>query len=311
METRKKTIIRILIFLAIVSMATRLSVAITSPVNDRNFAPTSVLPLQSIIVPYVYNMDIYLTRGDGSKTQKFRKAEFKGKFKNSWGALVEKYDAYISTHITQDQTLLIAVKSLQERRTGILGDTSLYRLVSIDIGTLEEKILLEGKPGEKIRCPQWSSDGAVIAFWKGASQDPESGVFLLSINTKKVRRILSLKTFFDSCEDMDTYLRWIDNERLAVHSRHKGIRIVDIQNDIVERFPEVENISALPKEVITALWGDIENPRSAPYWSPDRRFYFYHVVREGFWAKRWIERFDTQTGKRVPIVTIWWSPYRE
>ncbi len=301
----------VLIFLAIVLIATRLSGAINRPVTNGNFAATSFLSLQSIIVPYVYKMDIYLTRGDGSETQKFRKAEFGGKFKNNWGALIRKYDAYISTHITQDQTLLVATKALQERRRGILGDTSRYRLVSIDIGTSEEKLLLEGKLGEKIRCPQWSPDGASIAFWKGFLQDPEAGVFLLSVDSKNVRRVLRLQTFFDPCEDMDTYLRWIDDERLAVHSRREGVWIVDIQKDVVERIHDVENISAVPKEVVAALWGDMENLRSAPYWSPDRRFYFYHVVREGFLAKRWIERFDTQTGQRVSIVTIWWSPYRE
>lgn len=289
---------------------------------------TGVSSSQSIIIPYIYNMDIYLVRGDGTQAQRFLRATFLRESKNSFNAIVSEYDAYLSVHINQKQTNLVAVKAVQKRRGGVLEDTSQYHLVVIDLTTRDEKTLLIAQEGESVRCPQWSPDGTQIAFWKGSPQDQRSGIFLLATETTSLSNIQNVKTFFDYCEDMGTYLRWINSKRLAVYSSREGLWLVDTQRTTSELVYDgrdlfispyysltskdfSKKISSLPKDVITSLWGDSSNPRAAPYWSPDGRFFFYHVMREGLWARRWIERYDPQTGESSFVKTVWWRLYQE
>lgn len=291
--------------------------------------PTSGwMPLQSIIVPYVYDMDIYLVRGDGTRAQTFLKATFLRKSETSWGAIQKEFDAYLSVHINPKQTRLIAAKAIQQRRGGILDGTSQYRLVSIDLPTRAEETLLAGPQAKKLICPQWSPDGTRVAFWKGAPQDNDSGIFLWDVQANSLRKVSKITTFYDACEEMGTYLRWVDNDRVAVYVRGEGIWLVDVKRVTSEKIHEArglsirpyysltskdfgKRISSLPEDIVAALWGDFKNPRAAPYWSPDKNFYFYHVVREGFWAKRWIERYDPQRQESAEIKTVWWAIYRE
>ena len=64
-------------------------------------------------------------------------------------------------------------------------------------------------------------------------------------------------------------------------------------------------------EALETLFGSGENKVDHPVWSPDRRYYFCERYKDGFWANGWVERYDTQTKKRVRIKTIWWAPYRD
>ncbi len=75
------------------------------------------------------------------------------------------------------------------------------------------------------------------------------------------------------------------------------------------RLYSFERASLLPPEVIRALWGSRENPRAAPLWSPDRRSYFYYQVKDGFFSRGWVERYDLSTKERSRIKTVWWLPY--
>lgn len=301
--------------------------------------------LKSIIVPYSYNGDIYLVRGDGSRSEKFRTVMFVEKFTDYDG-----YDGYLSVHIDPKQTHLVAVKSLGQKKGGGFDGASRHRLVSIDLTTGAEEILIEAQPLERIMCPQWSPNGKQIAFWRdddyrSYQRSDASGVFLWNLETNSLHQISKpITTFFDSCEDMGTYLRWVDEGRLAINNREEGIWLVDVRKGTSEFIPHTaspgfeeyrkrfsylaENVikagwgdiapgdfhtrtSHLPSEVVPVLWGNPKNPRRGPYWSPDKRFYFYHVVREGFGAERWIERFDPKIGKSFKIKTIWWTLYRE
>lgn len=293
--------------------------------------------LQSIIMPYSYNGDIYLVRGDGSRSEKFQTVAFVKKFTDYDG-----YDGYLSVHINPKQTHLVAIKSLGQKEGGGFDGASGHRLVSIDLDTGTEEILIEAKPLERIMCPQWSPSGRQIAFWRDDDyrrdqRSDASGVFLWDIETHSLHQISKpITSFFDSCEDMGTYLRWVDDEHIAVYSvghvypgsPENGVWLVDVVKAVSEKIHDgqqlyiqpyyslttknfSEEISALPKEVIAALWGSVENPRAAIYWSPNREFYFYHVMKEGFGAERWIERYDPEIGRSSKIKTIWWTLYRE
>ena len=60
------------------------------------------MPLDAVVVPYVYDMDVYLVRGNGSEPRKYLEAEFLREFENSWGSEVSEYDAYQSVHIDSE-----------------------------------------------------------------------------------------------------------------------------------------------------------------------------------------------------------------
>lgn len=278
--------------------------------------PNERTRLQAVIVPYTYNGRIYLVRGDGSNAQKF-----------------SDNDGYVSVNINPWQTHLIAIKAFG-------GGTSEHLLVSIDLANKSEEILIEAQPLERLRCPQWSPDGTQIAFWRDDDYRPyersdESGIFLWDVERKSMRQISGpITIFWDSCEDMGTYLRWVDNEHLAVYDGTggslgdtKGIWLIDIKETTLEKIldspPYIkpyhsltsknfsEKVSVLPEEVIVALWGSLKNPRAAPYWDTAREFYFYHVLKEGFGAERWIEGYDPQVGRSFKVKTIWWKLYQE
>ena len=283
-------------------------------------AGTSAMPLDAVVVPYVYDMDVYLVRGNGSEPRKYLEAEFLREFENSWGAEVSEYDAYQSVHIDSGQTQLVAARAVEGRRRRIPGDRSRYRLVSVDLATKSEAVLLSSRRGEQLRCPQWSPDGARVAFWEGGKTG-NSSISVLTVETGAVRRVLDVEPFFDNC--MRRYARWMDDDHLAITS--SGVWLVDTRRmsseELLEdplhvglqpyRLYSFEQASLLPPEVIRALWGSRENPRAAPLWSPDRRSYFYYLVKEGFFARAWVERYDLSTKERSRIKTVWWAPYKE
>lgn len=291
--------------------------------------------LNSIIVPYTYNGDVYLVRGDGSSGEIFKSVTFVKK-----NIDYDRYDGYLSVHINSEQTYLVAVKAAGQKRGNNFEGASGHRLVSIDLNTGAEEILVKSQPLERIRCPQWSPDGKQIAFWsdddyRSYERSDDSGIFLWDIEKKTLRQISTPMTiFWDSCEDMGTYLRWIDSENIAVYDGQggslgdtKGIWLVDSTKVTLEKIYDdpplikpyyslatknfSEKIATLPEDVITSLWGSVENPRAAPYWSLDKQFYFYHVMKEGFRAERWIERYDLKKKDASKIKTVWWSIYRE
>ena len=285
------------------------------------------MPLKTILVPYVYDMDVHLVAGDGSEARELATARFLGKFENEWGAVVSRYEGYVSVHLDREQTRLVAVKALHEKRGRILDRTSHYELVSIDLRTATQERLLSARPGEAIRCPQWSPARGTLAFWRGAPRAPDAGIYVFELGADAPRLVLRAGPFYDSCNGSGPYLRWLDPERLVVYAGwNEGIWVVDTKIAKARKIdegrklsisPQIvprdfgERISHLPRDVIIALWGDSRNPRAAPYWSPDARSYFYEVVTEGFWARRSLERYEPHEGKRSRVKTVWWSIYRE
>ncbi|MGH8767600.1 MAG: hypothetical protein ACREVT_05390 [Burkholderiales bacterium] len=199
-------------------------------------------------------------------------------------------------------------------------------------------VLYTATVGQFIGSPIWSQDGSQVGFLVSRK------VLVLDMKARQIALQIEINELptvpdptFTTLHD-NHYMRWSkDGLRLYLRVRktngernqtNPGLtelwRLGEIEissgsffwhhnasfNFLYNRiFPKTTKVHESP--AIVTLFGSVENPVLRPIWSPDRRYFFYETLREGFMAKGWIERYDTETKKSKAIKTLWWAPYVE
>jgi len=199
-------------------------------------------------------------------------------------------------------------------------------------------VLFTATGGQFIGSPTWSQDGSQVGFLVSRK------VLVLDMKAGKIAQQIEIDELptvpdpaFTTLHD-NHYMRWSkDGLRLYLRAPKTNVERNQTNPGLTElwRLGEIEipsgslfwhqnasfnflynRISPKTTKVhespaIVTLFGSVENPVLRPMWSPNRRYYFYETRREGFMAKGWIERYDTETKKSKPIKTLWWAPYIE
>lgn len=247
--------------------------------------------------------------------------------------------AYYSPHVHPNQDRIICVRcnnfSLKSNLTWARRSCEVVE-VFLNEDEPRIRVVFTPPPGNHVISPVWSPDGRQIAFFLGRS------IGILDMATGKIvqqteaidhghppsKFALALRTdYLRWSKDGSRIFIWVAKWGPTYAGRDRDLSILEAHSGVIKRFGGYrtyeegrwedlpEKFPAADFEAVHTLFGVNENRFSTPFvrpiWSPDRRYYFSYKQREGFWAKGWIERYDTQTEKRKKVRTLWWAPYRE
>lgn len=261
--------------------------------------------LRAVTLPYIVSGDIHFVHGDGYDDSRVLRAT---------------PGEYLSASLHSGRNMVAAIKARKDR-SGRISD---YNLVTVELANNTERNLLQGM-SSRLACPQWSPDGAVIALWQGTGTTGQ--IVLYDVQTQTTRTVPDIPAFYDSCEYMGSYMRWLSSSEVAIFHYPNGIWTIG-RNGTTQIMAATRDffiapqhtlstpglatrLDKLPATVVNYLFGSHANPRAAPISTSDGRYYFYTVIKEGWFARSWIERHDRRTNTTVPIKTVSFALYRE
>lgn len=307
-----------------------------------------ILSLDGLRIPYEHRHGVYVITGKGRRVLELPAKRARGNEGREGNRKLEYAYYTPDVHPSQERIVCLRCHAFfeQDYRRDVRCE-----VVEIILHEKKSPVRVIYAPpeGGAIASPVWSPGGRRIAFFifeKG--ENSSRGIAILDMESRKALQRISVGQL--EAGVYSDYLRWAadgkqifiwggrpnpgyfgiagqDAAVLTVDSGHVrwlgqwvgtglyAIRPIDGKYTEEGKFEkgewkrEIE--TPADAEAVRTLFGSSENQVSRPIWSPDRRYYFYKRIREGFGAKGWIERYDTQTHERDAIKTVWRAVYVE
>lgn len=277
--------------------------------------------LENVVVGFEERYGVFIVNGSG-RLLAHKRAR--------WSRSGQLQVAYFSpaVHPNHESFSAISCTDLPISRSAIAGGSAKRcQLLEWRLEDDRERLLLETTDGVEMDSATWRSDGARLALLVGRE------VVVLEASGRKVVSRTEIADLHSTSPWGypwgRTYLRWsADGERLYLTmwppegTLGWPVGSVDPSRASFEWLP-VEPLRFLrgqfrgdPRTLaddpgIAALFGSSEHPVLLPYHSADRRFYFSYQGKDGWFARYWIEGFDTETGEVFDLLTVsrrLWAP---